>query len=404
MIAMKDKQTYQQEASLCIEQVMEKLKINFALQTEPQMIATILRDDMLLDDFDPIKTLLNSKLINPVPLNPMLEKIRTGIVDKHPAIVEFLCAAMKEDLIQVDENTEELVKRTIHNIYLLNILTKEMFDNWQFMVELRAHFLKKREQLGINSDLLRSFVDVFKITGGLFFSVKTVTMDWVFQEYERIRRQGFIEEKDVQERKMGLTLNILEAVLTDKRQGLRNNALTGVALILTPPEDVRLLSENRALEYLLSPEWTSLYETWNLAFISGNMDNLDLLYPKLLIPQVLNAQSNKYLFNRALSLWGAINFYLFRKAKQHPDVILPNHEEIAQLWGELNYKYAQEYVIQENRLSQMSTGQQKKNIESDNVSSRQREMNTDDLLLACLKNIESREETEVKKIIDEISS
>ncbi len=364
MTVIEDKRAYQQEAFRCIDQVMDKLKINLEIQTDPQMIAAILRDDMLLDDFDTVKTLLDSKLIDPKSLRPMLEKIRTGIVDKHPAVVEFLCAVTKENLIQVSENTEYYVKRTIHNIYLLDILTKEMFDNWQFMVDLRAHFLKKREQLGINSDFIRSFIDIFKISGGLFFSAKTVTMDWVFSEYERIRRQGFIEQKDVNERKMGLTLNILEAVITDTRKEFRDNALTGVALTINPPEDIRLTGEHRALEYLLSPKWTSLYETWNLAFISGNMDNLDLLYPKLFIPQVLNAQSNEYLFNRALSLWVSINFYLFRKALNKPDLDLPGRPQIATRWGEINYKYAKEYVAQEHGVAIIGKGQEEKITET----------------------------------------
>ena len=310
MTVIEDKRAYQQEAFRCIDQVMDKLKINLEMQTDPQMIAAILRDDMLLDDFDTVKTLLDSKLIDPKSLRPMLEKIRTGIVDKHPAVVEFLCAVTKENLIQVSENTEYYVKRTIHNIYLLDILTKEMFDNWQFMVDLRAHFLKKREQLGINSDFIRSFIDIFKISGGLFFSAKTVTMDWVFSEYERIRRQGFIEQKDVNERKMGLTLNILEAVITDTRKEFRDNA------------------------------------------------------PKLFIPQVLNAQSNEYLFNRALSLWVSINFYLFRKALNKPDLDLPGRPQIATRWGEINYKYAKEYVAQEHGVAIIGKGQEEKITET----------------------------------------
>ncbi len=375
MLVIKNEQSDSLTVSPCIDEVISKLKIDFGMSSDPQMIKEILEKEMFLSDCYGFQSRFSSQLRAPQPLTSMLEKIRSGIRANHPAIVEFLCAAIKQNLIPSSENSSNDVKRIIHYIYLLDLLTKEMFNNWEFMVELREHFLGKREQLGIDSNLMRSFLDIFKITGGLFFSAKTVTMDWVVQEYERIRRQGFLEKEDVVKRKAGLTLNLLEAVITDKRKGFRNNALTGLALIVTPPKDVILTQETRALEYLLSSQWTRLYETWNLAFISGNMDNLDLLYPKLLIPSVLNAPAPEYLFNRALSLWSAINFYLFRKANGQLEIKLPLSSEIAQLWGEINLKYAQQYIKKDK-----------------------------DFFLSRLNEIVDSNEPQVKNMIEEISS
>ena len=145
-----------------------------------------------------------------------------------------------------------------------------------------------------------------------------------------------------------LILNIVEAVIEDKRTHNEDNALAGIALAINPAEDVRFESESRVIEYVLSPEWTRLYETWNLAFITANMQSLQLFYPKLLIPQVLCAESNDYMFNRALSLWTSINFYLLTKASKRPETELSGKEALARRWGEINLGYAREYVKKEN--------------------------------------------------------
>ena len=333
----------------CVDAAIEDLEIDLGMSTEPELLQEILRDDMFLDGFRPVKELLGAALLTPEPMRPMLERIRTGIATKHPAIVDFLCAAHDEGLLPaMDENASARVKRTIHHTLLLDAITKEMFDNTKFMVDIQKHLLGEREKLGIHGDLVRSAFDILKLTRDLFFTAKTLTMDWVFSTYEETRTSGVIDAKGVRDRQNRLILNIVEAVIEDKRTHNEDNALTGIALAINPAEDVRFESESRVIEYVLSPEWTRLYETWNLAFITANMQSLQLFYPKLLIPQVLCAESNDYMFNRALSLWTSINFYLLTKASKRPETELPGKEALARRWGEINLGYAREYVKKEN--------------------------------------------------------
>ena len=61
-----------------------------------------------------------------------------------------------------------------------------------------------------------------------------------------------------------------------------------------------------------SQKWASDYLTWNLAFITGNQGDFDLLLPKLLIPSVISADPEQFMFRRVYSLWLSINFCLFR--------------------------------------------------------------------------------------------
>lgn len=346
----------QTESLRCVDQFAAYLGIGANVSTDPETVKGILRDDMRLDDLPSARALVAGALAAPVPLSPMVEKIRTGIVEKHPAIGEFLCTALEEGLLpRAEPGHARHISRTLQHTYILDLLTRKMFEQPSFMAEVRAHLLVKREQLGIRPDFVGSTIDIIRMTGELFEPAKAKTMDWVFAEYERIRKEGVIPPDEAQTRRNGLVLNIIEAVLADRKSGFRENSIAGVGLAINPPEVVQVSGENRFIEYGLSQRWASLYESWNFAFITGNMENLELLYPKLLIPQVLAAPSNEYLFNRALSLWVSINFDLFAKARGRKTT-LPNADRLAAAWGEVNLKYAQAFVREENEFELRGLG------------------------------------------------
>ena len=338
-----------QDQDQCVTKAFASLNIDDQMNSDPDLLKKILAEDMFLADLPSITTLLEKELRSPLPLYPMIQKIRQGIYEKQPAIHEFLCAAIEKGIFPTAEKNNPVVIRTLNHMYIFNIITKGLFDSPQLMVEVKEHFLKKRKMLGIDDRFLESFKDILKLSGGLFFTVKTKTMDWVFDAYEDKRKVGnSFTAEETRVRQGGLVLNVIEAVVTDRAHGNHDNALAGVALAINPPKSVSIVGNNAAIEYELSQEWASLYETWNLAFITVNMDNLQLLYPKLLIPQVMNAPKNEYLFNRALALWTSINFYLFGKAVHKPDMDLPGKVELAKLWGPINLKYAKELVKKEN--------------------------------------------------------
>ena len=173
-------------------------------------------------------------------------------------------------------------------------------------------------------------------------------MDWVFVVYEEVRNRGYLYPHEENARRQSLTLNVMEAVVSENAHGYVDNAMTGVALAVNPPETVQIVGENNILEYAYPQEWVSLYETWNLAFVTGNVGYLNILLPKLLIPSVINAKPNEYLFHRAMALQTSINFFLYAKVMQKPNYEIPNKEALVQLWGEINYKYANEYVQNKN--------------------------------------------------------
>ena len=99
-------------------------------------------------------------------------------------------------------------------------------------------------------------------------------------------------------------------------------------------------SKNYSINYPVNEEWQSLYISWNMAFILGNVNNLDVLFPKLLIPSVLSVKCHQFIEPRVISLWLSINNIIFR-LKDLKDLKGPkNKEKMANEWGKINKKYA----------------------------------------------------------------
>ena len=144
-----------------------------------------------------------------------------------------------------------------------------------------------------------------------------------------------IQEFDINQR----PLDIAEAVLADGLHGFSKNARAGLELDLHPATKVWVSGDNRSVNFNLSQDWDSLYESWNMAFIAGNRPNHQLLFPKLLIPQVIDAKPEEYIYNRALALWLTENFQLFNRIEKKAPVVIPGGAEMAKRWGEINLAY-----------------------------------------------------------------
>jgi len=87
-------------------------------------------------------------------------------------------------------------------------------------------------------------------------------------------------------------------------------------------------------------DYARMYETWNFAFITGNLDFPNLLYPKLLIPSVILADANSYLYKRVLALWLSIHFYLMASLAGHDHHAFSFHRNLSTLWGKINLSYS----------------------------------------------------------------
>ncbi len=328
----------------CFDIFIEKLNIDMDMKTSVDLLNDILANDMFLGDFLPGQELLSDVLTGEAPLSPMFERIRNGIYNRHAPVGESLCALIQDDLIPFDTKNDQIINRMIHHMFLLNIIVREMADNTDFMISILDHMHEKRRAAGVSENFIKSLFDIYRLTGGIFEPIKTKTIDWVLSDFVKFRTEGEISQRDSNSRRRGVILNVMEVVTADTLHGFESNAFTGGALAINPPDRLIITGDNNGIEYVVNAEWMEVYQQWMLSFLMGNVPNLHLLYPKMIIPEVIDVDHHQYLFNRVLALGLTIDFVLLAKADNRPDCVMPNAEAIAQKMGEAGVPYAKQYI------------------------------------------------------------
>lgn len=329
----------------CVDQAIIDFGIDINMYSDPSIVKDILDNDMKLASVSGVTHLLGAILTNPQPLKPIIMSMRNGIIEKHPGVVEVLCQAHQQKLLPKVDAT-----RILNHIFIFDEIVMGMARDHHLMLAIHQAFLDKRSSFGIGEGKLETAMGIYETGGGLFGAAKAVTMDGVLKMYGDIRSRGYILEEEATARSNGLMLNIFEAYITDKVHLNWKNSKAGLALMTVRPAEVRVSGPHSGMQYVYSEQWTALYHLWNLIFILGNLDNLHLLLPKLIIPAVANAESNDYLFMRSLALWTSLNFSLFAKLEQKENVNFANVKEIAKIGGRISFNYAKAYLesVQEN--------------------------------------------------------
>jgi len=87
-----------QEIAGYIDQSFEALGLYNGMVTKPDMLSEILEHEMYLADFLPIQNVIRDKIPHPVSFDPMFKVIRTAILNRHPAVGDFLVTAIKKRL------------------------------------------------------------------------------------------------------------------------------------------------------------------------------------------------------------------------------------------------------------------------------------------------------------------
>ncbi len=360
------------QAEIIIKRSMNELGIKSNLKTDPKIVKNIL-NEMKLDDLKttslPMKRFFSEILIKPKTLKPMLNSIKQGIVNKHPAVVEFLELALKKKWLKKSKN----VQRSLHVAYILDELTVNMSNNHNFFIEVQNHYKEKERKLGLDTlHTFKTFLHALKISPDLFKIAKAFSLD-PLMIYFRIQKGlpnskinkkelkklynnkeiNYIEykllspiHKNEHEHITELVrINIYEAGITEFHNGFEKNALCAYELsenLKKNTPKVRFKKKKSNLYPIIdvSQDWVSLYLTWNMAFILGNLNDLDMIFSKLMIPSIINSKKEEFLGARITSLWLSINHSIFR-AKERKEIIGPENKiEMAKAWSKINERYA----------------------------------------------------------------
>ncbi|KAL1530940.1 hypothetical protein AB1Y20_001831 [Prymnesium parvum] len=187
-----------------------------------------------------------------------------------------------------------------------------------------------------------------------FEHAKMLTVERTMEEYLAARREGAVRAGFG---RLGLPLNILEAVLEDVRFGWRDNAMAGLALMRARPGQLggraALSRDGRRAVQMHLPlpeEWRDLYISWNLAFTSNYADS-PFFAAAMLNPSVLGAEASEFMYYRALALYIHMAGQIIGRVEANAfDPSVPGqgqrdwrHPRLTAEWGALNLRAARRY-------------------------------------------------------------
>jgi len=363
----------------CVDAVAEKLGITQDMKTDPAVLQDILKNTMYLDDVPEITKLFEKEFKEPTSLTPLLKAIKDGVTDKHPAVGTVMCAALNDpstkDLVFGNVN-KDVIKRTVHQTYLLEHIVGKLAKDPELLRKLLPIMRSKTEKLtangkqdaqcGAQSGLLKRMFSAVgaKInyllggtdadwcrysqlyqSAGLFLLVKDISVAMGMEGIQGLRESEDITPERTAAHSRGVSINVAEATMQDFAHGFYDNTAVGYDLAKRGFTTMHVAgTKKKIVEYDYQKDYAPLYESWNLAFITGNMHSLHLLYPKLLIPRVLFSDTKRYIHNRGIALWLTINFFLADEIKRAnagltEHVKFPGQKELAIIWGKVNSRY-----------------------------------------------------------------
>lgn len=345
--------SYSSRRTTCVDEVLQKLNVYNFSTTNPALLKQILEEDMFLGGFSNFVGKMHPYFAEEVSLVPMLNGIREGIINRHPAVGDALCMALEKELFRDVSKMHLSIQRMLHRMFLLDHLVKSMSDV-QFLLALKQYFADKKQEYGIRKGCCGEFCDIRKITGSIFKTAKSMTVGRVtMRQYIDFLQKGQLTALDLVRKNAGLKLNIFEARSEDLKAGTYDNAMVASVLSSNLVWDISIDREQGVVIQYLPPGWDSLYQTWNLAFVLRNVNDLEYILPKLLIPEVINAQPSHYLYRRGLALWATSLFQLFREAKgQKPTPTAPEVMAFAAAWGTINLQYAKDFAHKNNGIAE----------------------------------------------------
>jgi hypothetical protein len=385
---MKTSKTKEQ-AKIIIEKSIAAFGLPQNMKTDPQIMKSVI-EELKLDDFRTKNKLMNKLfkdiISKPQKLQPMFDNIKKGLLSKHPAIIEFSDLALKENWFKPSDH----IIRSVHVMYILEVLTATMCNNHDFFIEVQDHYKNNERKLGLNTRyIFRTLIQALGISRNLFIIVKAYTLDplMIYFKIQRGLSKSHLTKKELDElyknndinyieykvlspiHKNGrehinelIRINIYEAGITEYKNNLKINAISAYELSEdiknNPPSTIFkrksvipekntdpfyasiTKKENLFSSIKFNQDWISLYVTWNMAFVLGNLKNVDIIFPKLLIPSVINAESDNFMGARIISLWMTINHDIFRHYEKTEFLGPTNKTEMAIAWSKINKKYA----------------------------------------------------------------
>ena len=285
--------------------------------------------------------------------------------NENPFLVRFLENAVHErfnhlrdgfykDQEKPFSDQTKFMPRAIAYAIALNRLTLAQVDNYRVLeASIECFKAVRKKELTLSDMNFFNFAKLYSVEGPVRNFVKFHRRK--YRSHHTDISKGFLSNL--------LPLNIYEAILVDKyyKPTFKQNAKAARPLMKNSPSYFRdtildvgppKWSEDEKeilISLPLAKEWTDLYQTWNMAFMS-RFKSFPFFIVKLLIPSVNNykARPKQFIYRRAISLYNHLHYFflgdLYDQKHGIPSVEY-NDLQLTKMWGENNLKAANEYSI-----------------------------------------------------------
>ena len=256
--------------------------------------------------------------------------------------------------------------------YILHVITLTAENDRAFLKKLYTHFLALRQ------GKLKDWKD--KVSD--FEYLKTISVEPVVSGLIKSnpkRNTGKAKNQLDATLNLGLTMNMLEAMWEDYKNGNGDNAEAGYEMALLDGLFDYTRQANRARKvdstgtmYVFSPiprNWTDLYQSWDMDFIYQSFsDSFPTVLMKLFTPCVANYPDNpsRYLVPRVIALYCQV----FRITAETVDgeTGLPEmknwtNKDFLEVWSKVNLIFAKRYRAFYEQLGQGLAGAVRKTFD-----------------------------------------
>jgi hypothetical protein len=259
-----------EEAAGCLDSWSEDLT-KYLPETTPYMIELVL-EHMSLRNHRKIREYLTDFLDSPQSLVETYNTTRNCLMNI-PVMVDIICNIQEKVPRNLDDNDQYIhLSYAVHIGVVLEVLTNALPNDVATLGEVVQ--LMQNEQRIKRDTFVRS---IYSGRDATFMNDKYTGIAQAFGNYARM-----IIQNDWFDSGPALTINILEAVVTDADDGYTSNARVGMALAASPKPDSVI--EDHKMFRRFGKLWADAYMGWNFVFVVGNFPYYFL--PKLLIPAV----------------------------------------------------------------------------------------------------------------------
>jgi hypothetical protein len=301
---------------------------------------------------------IDESLFNRESVHSFLDRMKKAI-KQNDIFLTFVLNFTKTD---IDSSFEPYVIDFVTYCYVLEVLVVNLSKDEELFQNVLSTINDERENGNLTKDW-RDYASLFqraKINSILPF-IPDLSPKKVAESH---KGKKYVDDTYSPSSRIGLSINITEAVLQDLNLGHIDNAKAGYELAFMDglldfsktSNEKRVLVANTSSMYRYSSfprNWSDLYNAWNLVFV-GNFDEFPYYAAKLLFPEVSDYKDDpeQYLYPRLLGLWLHIHYVIYEATHGHDRRHnLKLSEEMLEKLGKITLTYAKSYRKFYNKLN-----------------------------------------------------